>query len=322
MTNIYAVTVTYGNRFQYLKKVVKSLLNQNIDRIIIVSNGVEKASLTAIKKLQNKENKIDLIFLDKNTGSANGFYTGISHALKKGADYIWLLDDDNKPLQKSLDVLKKEWKVCIKNKTRNKLALLSYRKDRQQFSDAVDFANPKLMLGSQNSFLGFDVFSFFKNKKMIKQKKEKGIVAVAPYGGLMFHKDLIKEIGLPNRNFFLYGDDYDFSYRITKKKGLIYLIKNSKIEDLETSFHLKKTGEKFQTRFFKTNSKEKIFYSVRNGIIFEQNFVTNRIKYRINASIYMALLLFIMLLNPKHLWKYYIVINGVTASTQKLKDDI
>jgi len=320
MKNIFAVTVTYGDRFHYLKQVVNSLVKQKIDRIIIVSNGSDKNSLKQIKTLQNRIKCIDLIALKENTGSANGFNKGISQAIKNGANYIWLLDDDNKPEKDSLDILKKELSL-YKNK-KNKTALLSYREDRAQFAKAIDYGIPNLMLGTQNSFLGFDIFSRKRKNLPEKNTKRKGIVTVAPYGGLIFHKDLINEIGLPNKNFFLYGDDYDFSYRITKKGGLIYLIKDSRIEDLEISFHLKKTKKKFQTRYFKTNSKDKIFYSVRNGIIFEQNFVKNKTKYFINKSVYLMLLFIMMLFNPKQLWKYGVILNGVKDSRKTLKDDI
>jgi len=322
LNNIFAVIVTYGDRFQYLEQVIGSLIKERIDRIVIVSNGLTKNTLKQIKELQTLLKCIDIVALKKNTGSANGYAVGITQAIQNGADYIWLLDDDNKPSKGSLDILKKELNLPEFDKFKNIKALLSYRKDRTQFADAIDLGIPDIMLGNHNSFLGFDIFSKKIKKDFVKNIKQKGFVAVAPYGGLIFHKDLIEEIGLPNKNFFLYGDDYDFSYRITKKGGLIYLIKESRIVDLETSFHLKKYKGKFQTRYFKTNSKDKIFYSVRNGIIFEQNFVKNKIKYFINKWVYLTLLFMVMLIKRKHFWKFNIIMQGVKSSHKKLDNEV
>ena len=61
---------------------------------------------------------------------------------------------------------------------------------------------------------------------------------------------------------------------------------NSLIKDLETSFHLKhRTSKIIDSRFLKTNSKDKIFYATRNGIWFEKNFVTNKFVYFLNLLI-------------------------------------
>ncbi len=56
--------------------------------------------------------------------------------------------------------------------------------------------------------------------------------------GLFFHKDLIEKIGLPDESYFLYVDDFDFTYRITKAGGEIWMVTNSHLHDLESSFYL------------------------------------------------------------------------------------
>ncbi|MFI0429726.1 glycosyltransferase [Mariniflexile sp. HMF6888] len=317
----FAVTVTYGDRFKYLKQVIDSLLEQKIDKILIVSNGSNENSLNKTKELVRKTNNIELIDLKSNTGSANGFYQGIKYAYDKGAEYIWLLDDDNKPTKNSLKILKEERVNLINKYTNESLALLSYRNDRKIYSDAIDLINPRLMLGVNNSFLGFSLFnnieSLFKTKKpKVVTQKDRGIVAVAPYGGLFFHRDLISKIGFPDISYFLYGDDYDFTYRITKTGGKIFLIKKSKIIDLEKSFHLIK-NKRFNTRYFNTDSKERIFYSVRNGIVFEQNFVSNKSIYLINASFYLLTVLLILFFYPKQLWKFKYIVKGVHSAIKK-----
>lgn len=320
---ITSVTVTYGNRVKYLKNVVNSLFMQGVSKIIIVSNGSEKESLNSLRELKKEIDIIDLIELEENTGSANGFYVGIKHACEKEAEFIWLLDDDNKPQKDALKALNEAWEnLCDKHNNQD-LALLSYRSDRVLYSDAVNFGKPSLMLGEKNSFLGFHVLYkikslWFKNSDINFKEKDIGVVSVAPYGGLFFHSELISKIGLPNRSYYLYGDDYDFSYRITQNKGKIFLVKKSKIIDLEKSFHLIK-NKKSRTKFFNTNSKTRIFYSVKNGISFEQNFVTNKLLYLTNAFIYILLVLTLLLFSPKHLWKTKYILKGIFLALKKEK---
>lgn len=318
---VTVVTVTYGNRFKYLKQVIDSLKEQDVDKIVIVSNGSDEESLNKLRELISKTSCIELIDLEENTGSANGFHEGIKYACDNGDEYIWLLDDDNKPKKNSLKVLKEEWVNLINEYTYESLALLSYRNDRKIYSDAINFGNPRLMLGTDNSFLGFNLFDktksfFIKTKIKEIMDKDKGVVSVAPYGGLFFHRSLITKIGLPDIGYYLYGDDYDFTYRITKNNGKIFLIKRSEIIDLETSFHLIK-NKGFNSRYFNTDSKNRIFYSVRNGIVFEQNFVTNKFIYLINAGFYLVVIFMLLLFNPKHLRKFKYITKGVYSATLK-----
>jgi GT2 family glycosyltransferase len=133
---------------------------------------------------------------------------------------------------------------------------------------------------------------------------------------MFFKKELLKEIGYPREEFFLYGDDHDFSYRITKAGGAIILVLDSVIHDLEVSFHLDKTASKrhINSRFFKTESRNAIYYSTRNSIVFEQNFVKHPFEYRINRYLYLLALAFAMLLRFQHLWKLPLIMKAIKDS--------
>lgn len=314
----FAVTVTYGDRAKYLEKVLASLIDQGVDRIVIVSNGSETNSLTQINELMKIHSCITLIDLGKNTGSANGFSKGIAYAQDNSADFIWLLDDDNEPQKGALKQLVKHW-ANINPFDTKLLALLSYRSDRKIYKDAIQSNNPYLMLGPKNSFLGFSFFnklwSFIKRPSLIYNSDiTKGKVAVAPYGGMFFNRKLIDDIGLPDKDFFLYADDHDFSYRIAQNEGEIILVLESELVDLETSFHLKKSNSLLNTRYFGTDSKDAIYYSVRNNVYFEKNFVKNKMLYFINKYVYLTILFFIMLLYPKNFWKFSVILKGIRDS--------
>lgn len=321
------VIVTYSDRFIYLKEVIKSASLQNIEKIIVVSNGSSRNTLNGIQDLkkQIKNVSLHLIDLKENTGSASGFYHGIKYAYDHDSEFIWLLDDDNLPIEGALQGLRLFWNQY--EGLKNQIALLSYRDDRKVFKKAVIDKNPRAMLGRDNSFLGFHIFDLVEriakknNVEYDGQSQSNlnyGQVLVAPYGGLFFHRSLIELIGFPDKRYFLYGDDYDFSYRITKNNGFIFLVMDSLIKDLETSFHLKQGKEGiFKNRFLKTDSKDKIFFATRNGIWFENNFVTNKFIYFFNSLTYLTLTFVILIINYRHFWKFEYILKGTLKGFKK-----
>lgn len=301
---VTAVIVTYGERFHFVEKVIFALKKESINKIILVLNGVGDNSKRQIASLDKKEPLVHVLDLKENTGSANGFSQGMLFSKKMDSNFIWLLDDDNEPQKNALKTLKIYWEILEKENIKNLMSLVSYRPDRKVYKDAIESQNPYLMIGDKNSFLGFNFKKFLKKKPLNRVEKNHGVIAVAPYGGSFFHSSLIESIGIPNKDFFLYGDDFDFFYRITKAKGNIYLIAGSKIKDLEVSFNLNKKKGKLNTRFFLTDSKERLYYNIRNNIVFEKNFVDNKCVYLFNMISYFIFAFLLFLLKPSHFWKY------------------
>ncbi|WP_449598724.1 glycosyltransferase [Niallia sp. Marseille-Q9988] len=101
--NVIVVTVTYGNRINLLDEVISVLRSDNyINEIIVINNG----SSTDLKKYFETNSKVRVVDLLNNTGSANGFNVGIEMArANSNCEYIWLLDDDNKPENNALELL-------------------------------------------------------------------------------------------------------------------------------------------------------------------------------------------------------------------------
>ncbi len=309
----FAIIVTYGNRFLLLRKVVLELLNIKIDKIVIVDNKSEKESADQLIKLR-KEYKsiIEVVSLNENTGSAKGYAIGIRKALEySDCEFIWLLDDDNKPDENALSVLKEFWRdLKVQNKN-ERVCLASHRKDRQIYKDAVIKNNPQLVLGRKNIFRAFHIAnmpSFLRNRIVKKIKKSNisvysektaGEVYAVPYGGMFFNKDLIDLIGYPDEKLYLYVDDHEYSYRIIKKGGAIWLLLNSTIRDIDQSWHVQAKGFAVN-RIAKDTNHIRLYYSIRNRVYFERNeLVTNRVVYYLNMIIYSLIVVGIALPNFK-----------------------
>jgi GT2 family glycosyltransferase len=238
--NVCCVLVTYGDRFHFLEDVVHALLGQAVNRIFIVDNGSTANSRDRLEELKGRcPEKIRIIQLPENTGSATGYKAGMKEAYRCGdCEFIWLLDDDNMPQGNALEVLIENWKSLRGGKDKD-IALLSLRKDRKLFLDISTGVPVSKCFRRRSSFLDFHILDLPSialrralHRRMTGSGKGAGkaVIPFAPYGGLFFHKSLLDRIGYPNEDFFLYHDDSEFTYRITALGGSIYLIADSIVE--------------------------------------------------------------------------------------------
>ena len=103
MNNIAAVVVTY-NRKKLLKECIEALKasTRKVD-VIIIDNNSTDGTREYIADLVGK----DVIYkrLKKNLGGAGGFSAGMKYAVKKGYEYIWIMDDDTIVKEDSLEQL-------------------------------------------------------------------------------------------------------------------------------------------------------------------------------------------------------------------------
>jgi GT2 family glycosyltransferase len=139
----------------------------------------------------------------------------------------------------------------------------------------------------------------FKEDKTIKSGK----VSVAPYGGMFFHKNLIDSIGYPNEEFYLYADDHEWSYRITKNSGDIYLVLDSLVDDIDTSWHVKSSFIPF-INYLYYGTDFRVYYAVRNRVKFEINdLLMNKTSYLINKYLLLLILKFFSVLKSPNKYK-------------------
>jgi GT2 family glycosyltransferase len=105
---VCVVTVTYGNRWQFLEQVIKRALSFTEVNYVVAVNNASDYELPAPDK------KVIVLTNTDNKGSAGGYKQGISYAFNKlDCDFIWLLDDDNLPEEGSLSKLLKQWNILL-----------------------------------------------------------------------------------------------------------------------------------------------------------------------------------------------------------------
>ena len=268
--NVIAVIVTYGDRIDYVKKVVDRLkkIKEITQTILVDNNSNQKMVSTDFLKV---------VSLEKNSGSANGYYLGLKNAVKNNPDFVWMLDDDNLPSENALEKLLNDYE-----KMEVKAAFCSYRLDRKELKEA----------GGQryipNSFFGFSLKSKIK-RRMANKLKENNLLPcdTVPYGGLLLPIEYIKLIGYPNRDYVLYSDDNDYTYRLKKRGIQLFCDTKSVISDLESSWYRREKVPMFQG-VFRTKMMRNALYTIRNRTYFElNNIVTSKFEYWLNVVVYL-----------------------------------
>ncbi|WP_448563850.1 glycosyltransferase [Thalassotalea ganghwensis] len=253
-SKVSVATLTYGDRKAFLYKVIDRLLCQNFDDIYVFCNGISPESLREINAKYYQKN-VTIIYSKTNLGSAGGYHELLRYVIANSqSDYLLLLDDDNLVPENCLDTISK---LQIKD---NQLYSF-HRSDRELAKRVKELEKPEKIIGSANSFLGRDFFSFIKNS----EAEYKGDLAAAPYGGLLLNRKSLDTGVLPRKELYLYADDYEYTYRLISEFNFEVVFSEALvIEDLEKSYHLKKGGRLLNNRYSHA-SQMQLYYSVRNN---------------------------------------------------------
>jgi len=173
------VVVTY-NRLDFLKKNLESLCGQTRKpaEIIVVDNASTDGTRDFLSRFSAECSILRVIRLTENVGGSGGFAAGLKDAISRGADWVWMMDDDAVPFPDALYEIEKVMRT-VPLKTG---VLLSRITDREEFSKS-DIIIPAV----KGTFVGFAV-----------------------------RREVVQKVGYPDSSFFIYADDYDYSVRIRK----------------------------------------------------------------------------------------------------------
>lgn len=293
----WIVSVTYGKRRHFLLQMIRGGREQQVKRFVIVNNGADW-DLNELKVI-HPDLAFDIVEMGSNKGSAGGYAAGIRHAVNSGAEFIWLMDDDNRPKDQCLQTLIEVYERESVTTARDRLAVLAFRSEHQ--GDVADDFAPQRAGARADSFRGFHVLDIpYKVWRRTPWAKPKPIglgsstilLQEAPYSGVLFHRDLIQAIGLPDPDFVLYADDYEFTHRIVRQHGgRIVLVVAAQQDDLESSWN---TRGRFDNAFAANlcgAGDFRAYYGMRNGVYYDT--ISRKhtpVVFWLNCIAYMSLL--------------------------------
>ena len=199
-----AVVVTY-NRKKLLEECINNLIKNKNLTVYIIDN----ASTDNTNKMINTKfkNKVKYVNTGSNLGGAGGFNYGIKYAMNdSNYDYLWIMDDDTMVHEKTLEVL-----INKANLLNNDFSFLS-----------------SIALWTDNNLCDMNIQSVGKETIIDYKVIKDGIIKInsASFVSCFINTKAIKKVGLPISEFFIYGDDFEYTKRLsTYKKG--YLVPES-----------------------------------------------------------------------------------------------
>ena len=210
MSNVCAVVVTY-NRLELLKECINALDKQTYQcDVLIVDNCSTDGTFKFLEDNYTDNKKIIFFQTESNIGGAGGFNLGMKKAVEQGYDYIWIMDDDCLCEENTLEELVKADSEL--NGEYGYLSSVVLWKD-----DTECIMNRQKV--SKN---------YYQDLKLL----EKGIIKIdqSTFVSLFIKKETIAKYGLPIKEFFIWGDDIEYTRRINiRNKQNSYMVGRSKV---------------------------------------------------------------------------------------------
>ena len=191
---VCAVVVTY-NRLEKLKKCVECILNQELINcdVVIVDNDSSDGTGDFILSEYKGQNGIHYFNTGKNLGGAGGFEFGVFEAVKKGYEYVWIMDDDTWPEKNALQELLKADEELDGN---------------WGFLSSVAYWTDQTICRMNIQKKG--IFRHIGKKEYLRNISE---IKMCSFVSLLVKSSVVKELGLPIGDYFIWTDDYEFTGR-------------------------------------------------------------------------------------------------------------
>lgn len=218
-----ALILTY-NRKELLKNCLAGVMAQKAEAdIIVVDNGSTDGTSDLFKGADAiyDSGKIHYFNTGMNTGCAGGFTFGIRKAAELDYDYVWLMDDDCVPTENALS------------------ELLKYAK---RYEGQFGYLSSKV-LWKDGSICRMNLQRKTLTGNVKDMSREVVPVVMASFASLLVPIDVIRDVGLPYREFFIWTDDWEFTRRISLKypcmlipsSVVTHLIKDPSKADISTA---------------------------------------------------------------------------------------
>ena len=193
---VAAVVVTY-NRLALLKQCVQALRAQTRPCDILI---VDNASTDGTAEWLAAQPELSSRNTGSNLGGAGGFNYGMRWAVESGYDQIWVMDDDTLPKPDALEKLLEAdtllkgnygWLSSVALWTDGGECKMNRQKLKKSYYDYSPLLKYGLVQAEQATFVS-----------------------------LFLRRETILRAGLPIREFFIWGDDSEFTRRIAVREGI------------------------------------------------------------------------------------------------------
>jgi len=223
--------------------------------------------------------QVTYVRVEENIGGAGQFYIGMKIAYRQGHDFVWVMDDD----------------VEIVRRDGLEMLLKVYYDEAKKVP--IGAVIPLQLTGGRIARVG--PLSIF-------------------VGGLIPRK-VVEVVGFPRHDFFIYYDDVEYAYRILKAGFVIKYappILEHRGWPQRRAWTIRFMGREYTLPIL---SKKRMYYLVRNGIVFTKMYRQGRWLVSILAGAILRAIPYAVMLNEPDLPLYVArgIIEGLLNVTGK-----
>lgn len=240
---ILAVVVTH-NRRDLLRRCLDNLLAQRgvSPAILVIDNASNDGTAEMLLSIG-----VDFI-TQENLGSAGGWHRGIEEALAGSYEAVWLMDDDGYPDTSALAVLAQSLRPGV--------ACASSVVLREDSRDHFVFPFPRLDRSGLPR-----LFKWPRKVKTLPALRNLADGGTYPFAhlfnGALISIDTIRSIGNVNRDFFIFGDEVDYFFRLRSAGKVVSVLE-------ARHYHPDVTKRPY--------TPAKIYYYVKNTLILNRRY--------------------------------------------------
>lgn len=272
---LVAVVVTF-NRKQLLMECLHALINQThrLDKIYVIdgpsTDGTPEYLLQYgfVNELPESESQqyswettieyslpagkesvsFCYVRLYEDVGGSGGFYEGMKRSYREGYDWIWLMDDDSEPKEDALEKL-----INVSESVKSKGVSLGFLCSRVVWKDgSVHIMNvPQIapLIGET----GATPFNAMEDEGVL-------LVRGCSFVSVLINRAAVQLVGFPIKEFFIWGEDLEYTERITSSGYFGAYIRDSVV------FHKTKFNQGVNIFTDEFNNTNKYFYAIRNEL--------------------------------------------------------
>lgn len=264
MNKKVAILLVLFNEEKHIERLAKSILNQSYKEISVYAfdnNSVDSSASLLLKYIPNAK----IIHSSENLGFAGGNNIIASEAIKNNEELLFILNTDMELDHNCISVIV------------------------EFFSDSgVIGAGPIVFFGNEDGktqnvqcyadksdFSKAATNTLYKGSNLKLEELPETVFVNALHGGcFMIRSCIVSEIGLFNEDNFMYNDETDLAYRLSKINGKLIVTKNARSWHFHDWNKKNKAGYYFQYYYINRN-KFLFFYrynkylSLIRGIMME-----------------------------------------------------
>lgn len=245
---ITAVVVTY-NRLTLLQECVHALRQQTRkpDSIVVINHS----STDGTEEWLAQQTDITTI-TQPNGGATPGFIRGLHHGYTHGADWVWLMDDDTIANPSALEAL-----VAAIDVTGSAGEPFGFFASQVLWTDGA--VHQRNLTKPNPHFKGKQPAEWYLRRHLEP-------IFTSTFVSLLVSREAIRRFGLPLRDFFIWYDDSEYTYRIAKGGMPGALVTSSQV--------VHKTPDNIISNFFTdhTHNLWKYRHGIRNELYVRKHY--------------------------------------------------